>query len=298
MDKILLTKIVKDVSVGHLYEHIFVDYVTDALRAAGLFAYVDYHIDAKTYHSGVVTIEFEPYTDEASEWVGKLVATRLRLDSNVINGALLQIMAELEQDVIFIDDDLVLERLSTLDSSEWKYGAMDSVGRALVTDAIIYGPSSEQELGTVVQTVLINRESVPDELLPLALIVMKAIRSNLQEDISRESYCFTYEDMFRLDDAHAQDVNRYRIDARQATAISDEPDVAARLLKLARSGDFARRLAKSIQNASPDAPEYPNADEIYAKTHIRIDTDTWKTLAREENIASILDSVFVSFAYE
>lgn len=303
--KFVFTKVIQDKEIGHLYEHIFSDHLTNCARAGHLFSYLDYFLDAKYYHEGYVLIQIETYTPQAAHFFKNLDKFHPELDKDAINGALLQIMAEMSVDIAMLDESEIQKALTICQSNPWQPQIPNELNshHASSKPTIVYKPLNKDAFGVICQSITLN---VPEkdptkrsQLLVLFLIVSKAIRSNLQEEITRSSFCFTYEDRFEYSRSSkkARDINLYRIDKRQATSITDENEVAQRLLKSMKRFDFADRLAVSIQRAQKEDNEYPDEEEVLAKLNIALCPGELKSILNASDIKQLLDKVHIEFTY-
>lgn len=303
MIRTVYDKRVADTAVAHLYEHIVCDHITQALRSRGLFSYVDYTLIARTYSSGTVTVEFTQYQPSIAKIINTLVNDRIIFNADIINAALLQIMAELNSDITALDEEAVMRELELCNEMEWRVRtSRDDIAYSNSTEPnlIQYTPVSESLFGIIEQKIILAKNAIDEDLYPLFLVVAKALRSNLQEDIASHSFCFTYEDEFVVDNLSLCDTNRYRIDKRQADGITDEIETANNLLKRVQAGRFAERLSASlgqVLDGDSDTSILPAEDEILFKLGILVSKVTWQNTASVENINTILDSIKVEFSY-
>jgi hypothetical protein len=303
--QLIYTKAAPNIEVGHLYEHIFCDFITEQARAKHLFSYVDYHLDARSYYEGYIYIKIETYTSPAVSFFKNLNKLRPQFNNNTINGALLQIMAENRVDIAALDESEVLKTLNAYQITPWKEQA--SSEKLVQSDReyhpILYKPANMDAFGIIQQsiTLQINEDDAikKSHLLVLFLVVSKAIRSNLQEDITRSSFCFTYEDSFEYDEVtgKVKDINLYRIDKRQSTEITDEGEVAEKLLTTIKQHGFSSRLSESIQQSEEGSDEYPSEAEIVSKLGLSITPDELKNIFNTYNINRVLNNIEVNFTY-
>lgn len=295
---ILFSKPTHNTSVAHLYEHIFVDLLTQYLRSKGLFSYVDYDLSAKTYHEGSVVLEIDVYNDAATELIDSYIKTPIAINSDLINGGLLQIMAESSSDILYMNDEAVMASLNEYNTSPWEKGRVALPANwEMQEPAIQYVKLDDEAFGVVEQTITINAAKLPKNLWPLCLVVGKALRNNLIEDITAGTFCFSYEDSFIVDGNKLVDTNFYRVDKRQASAITVEYEIASKLVGMARENGFAQRLGNSLRNAPKDSFAYPVEDEILAKLGMNTTEETWRLTATDENILRIVELVNVEFRF-
>lgn len=297
MDKLLFSKFVDDISVGHLYEHIFCDLLADFLRSRGKLSYVDYSLSARTYHDGRVVIELDIYTKKTAELIKEFISSEIEITKDLINGGLLQIMAELKSDVTGIESDRLEDRLDKYNKTPWENGEATPNNWILVNPAIEYEKTKENQFGVIEQFISISKSDLSESLWPLYLIVSKAIRSNLVEDITSASFCFTYENDF-INRNELIDINRYRVDKRQSHEITHEYEIASNFIKMANESSFSERLSDSLINAKPGSVDYPAPEEIQVKLGISIADDFWIKAATSENIQYIINSLRIDFSFK
>lgn len=95
MKRIQLTKHTRHVQAGHVYEHIYAKRLSAYLQDAGLFSFLDYDIEAKTFYTGVVYIAITAYSARAIDALKDLKQLdETRITSDEIDGAIIQIFAE------------------------------------------------------------------------------------------------------------------------------------------------------------------------------------------------------------
>jgi len=282
--KLELFKIVNHVQVGHLYEHIFCMELVRYFRSHGLYSYVDYNIEAKTYYSGYVYMKVEFYTKEAKKHIEIVNNLELNLSSDNINGGLLQIMAEKLVDIDYIDDDKVLELLESYANKSWQ--TIESLPKGLASpkamtdESLVLSNRHKWRFGALRQTITLDKSHLDDknaQNLPLFIMLSDILRSNLQEDIADSSYCFTLKDKLTENRRVIKDVNLYRIDKRQANKLSTESEVTRALVSsMLKDGMFDRLIASIV--SSDKKP-----------------TIISKDLANKKDIINMLNNISINF---
>lgn len=299
MATLSFSKPVQDLAVGHLYEHIYCDAFTEYLRSNNLFSYVDYYLNAKTYHEGYVVLEIDVYNDDALELIELFIKTPISINSDLINGGLLQIMAEFTSDIKYMNEDLLDSRLEEYSKSSWKKGHIEMPNNWKVLEpAIEYDNADESIFGIIEQTITVRSIELPSGLWPLYLVVSKALRNNLIEDITANAFCFSYADVFNVTKGSLADTNFYRVDKRQASAITIEREISSNLLRQVAGNGFTERLGASLRNAKEGSFDYPVTDEVKAKMDIDITGNVWGQIATDENIRRIIELVHIDFAFK
>lgn len=295
----VISKPIHSIGAGHIYEHIFVDALTQHLREAGFFSYVDYDIDAKTFHSGSVLIDIQLYNDETNTIVKEFIASysNANISDDDIDGALLQLMAEFKADITHLEHSKLRQQIGLVAESPWVLGKWSPPTHwELDDEAISFNVNSVQETKTLTQEIRINRKGIDSSLEPLAIIVCKAVRNNLIEDITAQTYCFTHDDRFEVTDEELADTNVYLVDSRQSSKITIEPDISSTFLEKALHGNFAERLANSLKNADINSDDYPVMNELESKLNKPVALNVWQDTATAENISKILGLLYISFS--
>ena len=303
MKKLILIKPIDHIQLGHLYEHIFCDHLVELLREKGLFAYVDYSLDGRTYYDGFIRIELYLYTDKAVKHLDDIFSISITFDGDVIGAGLIQIMAEKYADVLSYDKAKMLEKLEKYHSDSWLDINKESFANRdkppLTRSGLQLTDRDKRHFRFLKQTISVDFATVdmPKEVaLPLFAIISKALNSNLQEDIVRSSFCYTYDDIFRTDKHSARETNRFKIDVRQAKAITNETEVVSTLVHSILQNGFVDRLSQFLQNATTDFPLLaPDDDEVFNKTDLLLGVSDWHRIGTKNNILAVLHAISVEF---
>ncbi len=305
MRVVTIAKKVKDIQLGHLYEHLYCDALAHEFRSRGLFAYLDYHVDGKTYYRGMVVIRVELYTQEAVDREHIVYDTKAAVEDDTIAGRLLQIMAEKQMGVENYDDTKAKRRLQQLNDMQW-LSVDDAACEPMVANrttkpAFTLAARNRRNFGTIMQTIHIDKayvDSEPAAILPLFVVLSKTIRSNLQEDLCASLQCYSCDDWFtKVADGYT-DTNEYRVSRRQSTELSIEEEVTAALFRTMKQHDFVRRFAEHFRTLDPQQTlTYPNIDEMIEKTDMFVGTQAWRQYATEDRIRDILAHTSIEFQY-
>lgn len=215
MKKIVVAKPFSDRFVGHLYEHMFVFALSRYFRDNKLLAYLDYTIDAKTYHKGLIWLEVSLFSDEAIKLSTAVYKQRITITQDEINHYLLQVMSEKEILVESIDYTAVSKLLHILDSSKW----FDSNSSELISNEVY------EEAGTIVEikrtrrsNIFIEQQVSIDTLklqkktnlqLPLCIVLSEIIQSTLQEDICRVTRSYSLNNFWAEEKSSLMLINEY-----------------------------------------------------------------------------------------
>lgn len=305
MKTITLFKRIDDIQLGHLYEHIYCAHLADYFRENGLFAYLDYHLDGKTYYHGAVVMTLNLYTKEALSHEKALETLKISFDDEVIAAGLLQIFAEKYADVDTYDIDKTISELTKLHQTAWQTVTPKSNQDLKVSHfplpSFTLRARSERQFGIIQQSVTVSSAYIHEnrsQRLPLFIILSKAIRSSLQEDIANTSFCYSYEDQFITTNDSYKDINKYRIDKRENRKLSSEINTVNQLLDAMKAHDFSRRFASTLQSLTANsALAHPSGDEIMDKSGIIIGYKSWQSIATQPNIDEMLSQIKIEFKY-
>jgi hypothetical protein len=305
MKRYILFKPAVHVQIGHLYEHIYCHQFAQSLREKGLFAYVDYSIDGKTFFDGYVRVEILLYTKAAMAYKKFIENFTIQIDEDVISGGLLQIMAEKYEDVWDYDDTVILKTLDKFNNDGWLslYDIEISSFKAhrKTSKGLSFVPRDRRHFSHITQKIKLDISSTSLErntALALFAVISKSIRENLQEDIASSSFCYSVSDTFTQRGALLIDTNTYRVDNRQSTRLSDENDQVNTTLSLMRERGFIVRLSEFLLNAHTNEPfALPNEEEISTKVSLVVGAEGWRTIGTVDNIKEIFDHISIEMKF-
>lgn len=303
MKHFIFIKPVTHVQIGHIYEHIYCHQLTQFFREKGLFAFVDYSVDGKTYYDGYVRIEVILYSSEALALENAIDTFTPVLDDDVINGAIIQIMAEKQADIQFIDIDVVRTSLQRILNSSWQpiedLEVVNTKTLHKTHKGLRFIDVPSRNFMYLTQKIELNAQSAGldfEIFAPLFVVVANAIRQNLQEIIATTSFCYSVDEKFNQTKQVLSDSNRYRIDKRQATALSTEIEYTKQLLDDITRNGFVERLSEYLQTAESGVQfGLPDDNEISKKIHRVVGQAGWRAIGTEDNITKILQHISISF---
>lgn len=288
--------------VGHVYEHVYSMRLNEYLQGQGLFAYLDYDFEAKTFYSGVIIFSVKAYSPSAETALPALLRLDGSIETDEVNAALLQIFAEKRADIGLSLESEIKKELEILSKSSWqRVDTLEEIIKS-VTPAknpiLELAPRDQEHFKELRQIISINfddsQKARTDELLVFTLL-SHVISENLKDLIADSVYCFTDNDSFRVEAGYACDENVYIIDDRQAVELTTEIEEAGKFIRKMKSDDFAGRFKKYLSNASAEPYSSPSIETILGKTNLLVGPSVWRRLADEQLIVETLNKMTVEF---
>ena len=303
MKKIVLIKQIDNIQAGHLYEHIFCMQLAEFFRAKGLYSYLDYDIDAKTFYSGYVKLEVSLFSKAALR-LEKLIPTlSFAIDEDTIDGAVLQVMAEKSVDLIVNEYAALEGLLNEYAHKSWVY--LDSV--KLVPhidvkddDILELIPRSPRQFLVLKQVITMDAAAYQshskDALNPLFVVISQAILQNLQQIIADTAYCYSYEDFITRTAKNIKNTNLYRIDKRQNTKLTIEKEYTEAFIKEFIEQGFVEKLETYFKKVThSNNALVPNDDYVTESTGVLVGAKGWRTIGTQAAIRHVLRHTTIDF---
>lgn len=303
MKKLVLIKTTENIQAGHLYEHIFCMQLAEYFRSKGLYSYIDYHIDAKTFYSGYVKLEVILYSKAALKHQKAITSFSIVIDDDVIDGAILQIMAEKRVDFVITDYQLLVADLRKYDTKPWKY--LDKINYVAPTtekskDYIQMTPRDSRHFLILKQTISLDEKALKDYskdvLYPLFLVISQVLINNFQQVIADTSYCYSYDDYVTVSGKVIKNTNLYRIDKRQEVALTIEKKFTEELLGELFAHGLVGKLETFFKSAIYATPALaPDDDFITENTGVLVGAKGWQAIGSRSNILHVLRYMTIDF---
>lgn len=303
MKSFILIKPVRHIQIGHLYEHLYCHQLTQILREKGLFAFVDYSVDGKTYYDGYIRVEITLFTKQALEFEQFIQKFTPQLDDDSINGALLQVMAEKISEVYTLNLTQVKTTLLEIANTPWipleTISLLHQKQQPKTKKGLEFVEQNSNKFLYLTQAIELNIKNLelPTHLArPLFVVIANALRQNLQEIIASTSFCYSVDEHFAASNQGLKDVNRYRVDRRQATKLTSELLYTQEFLKTLQPNGFIERLAHYLQTASSNTQfGLPDDDEISRKVSTLVGQAGWRAIGTVANIHEVMSSMTITF---
>lgn len=303
MKKTVLIKSIENIQAGHLYEHIFCMQLAEYFRAENLYSYLDYHIDAKTYYNGYIKLEVTLYSKAAIELQKMITSLPFVVDDDVIDGAVLQIMAEKRMNFFVTDHTLLVGTLKDYSSRPWS--TLGEVGEITFTpnkkDALIeLTPRSASKFLILKQVIRMDNAVVEgyskNSLNPIFVVISQVLTNNLQQIIADTVYCYSYEDFVTISSTGIRNTNLYRIDKRQNTQLTIEKELAETFVKELLEHGLVEKLEAFLSGVSYDSPSLaPDEDYISESIGVLVGAEGWRAIGTKANILHVLESMSIDF---
>jgi hypothetical protein len=299
MKKIILRKDINHIQLGHLYEHLFAAELAKYFKEQGLYSFVDYHIDAKTFHDGYIEIVIGLFSKEAEHYVDKLTNTKLRFGDDAIAGAILQVCAEKQADIGCIDYEKARQHLKQIDKRGWTIGTeIDYTNNEYrkakePSDILEFTGASQGQFIEIWQETIYEPKN--DNELAIFWLLSRFLTNNLQEMIADNEYCFSFDEEFRLKEGVATHINKYRVDKRQTEVITDEPSIAKGLKRDISSSSVINRLVDFLSHTDEKPGNSPDNKKLKIDTGLSFTPSSWHRLASLEEISEVLGHSSVRF---
>lgn len=295
-------KATSHVQVGHVYEHVYSMRLNEYLQDQGLFAYLDYDFEAKTFYNGMIVFSVKAYSSSAETALPTLLDLDAPIETDEVNAALLQIFAEKRADIGLSLEAEIAKELEMLSGRSWqRVDTLEEIIEAVATakkPILELAPRHQEHFKELRQIISINLDgssaASADELLVFTLL-SHVISENLKDLIADSVYCFTEEDSFRVEGQYAYDENVYIIDDRQAVGLTTEIEEAEKFIRKMQSDDFIGKFKRYLSNVSVEPYQGPSLEMILEKTNLLAGPTTWRRLADEQLIIQTLNQMTLTF---
>lgn len=301
MKQLTLIKPTAHIQIGHLYEHLYCIALQEFFRRHHLYAYLDYSIDAKTFDDGYIQLEVDLYTERAGELEQAIYSLPLSLTPDEIDGALLQISAEKEVDIKYLDTNIVDRALLDLHRLPWSERSDTLVStfawQTKTEEGLGYDSAHSSGYDSLVQSIRFTMTNDdPAYSLALFAVISQVIATNLREVIANHCYCYSQSDSFSLEGYGAEERNIYRIDKRQADRLTNEIEVTSSFIRGAFNNRFINKLVTFLEQASAEPFMAPDPDDILSKTGVKMSLEDWHRFGTVENIHAIIRKMSITFS--
>lgn len=296
MKSIILIKQSKNVQLGHLYEHIFCDQVVEHLFDKGIFASVDYLLVGKTYHSGIVVVEFVAYTDVALPYINHVRNFCIDISEDYISTGLNQIEAEEQYYLGYSEFNDIKNGLQLLEASHWQsfseLGIIDTRTWRRSLKTLYISSEALDSTSTILVTLSVNSSEFKKrpELLALIDRVLSVVGINLQLFLSRETGIYCSDESSAYKNANVVYTLAFKTYPGFTLSQKELSDALNYIVNTLYSAKAFDRLCKSLTSIPP-SQEYwnaPSVEWIYKSSLQIVGAHGWKRVAKADNIALIL----------
>ena len=306
MKRLILVKQSSAIQIAHLYEHIFCMHVGDFFWEKQLVPHVDYALNGKTYHGGIIVIDISLYTAQAIAVADQIADISIEMNERTVKIALAQLIAEIEEPFESMGYQAIADYLLALDVLPWQL--MDDVTSIDVKQVRrAAGPLYIVEGASIASRKLTATAILPKEfaashrnLLPLFRQIAWVIISSWQYKIADGYGLFSFDDWYMT---HKNGVSVSNVFKVARTNDIDVPAVLTTCREtvddLRRSGAFERFMNElqgvSYYERSDSAPMY---EDNYESTLLFLGSKGWQEVATRENCDTVLKNMMVEISFK
>lgn len=307
MKRFVFAKYHPCVQLAHLYEHLFVDAVSEALYQRKQYKFLDYAINGATYESGVIIISAEAYTAAAQQFLERLTTVKADLGKEAsgympVARALSQLLAE-ESEALFVDDtEAIIHELRQLDGELWQN--LDDLQqlppqtlKQIEANDLIYAVNQPAKPPRKVVLQFIYEDYNP-KLLPLWYQFAHFLSLSIGQRICHNFWAYFSQETIELKGKSAKLACTFLLNS-QAQANASAKDIlqaAQKILPEFTTDEIKKRFIAYLQSASySDNPfAAPNEDQILRDTGILIGAAGWREIAAAQNIEHLLEKLKIN----
>lgn len=307
MKRFVFAKYYPCVQLAHLYEHLFVDAVSEALYQQKQYKFLDYAINGATYESGVIIVSAETYTAKAQQFLEQLKTTKVDLGEAAsgyapVARALSQLLAE-EPEALFVGDtEAIIHELRRLDCESWQN--LDNVQqlppqtlKQIEASDLIYAVDQPAKPPRKVVLQFIY-ENYNLELLPLWHQFTHFLSLSIGQRICHDFWAYFSHKTVELKGGSA------KLDCAFLLNPQTQPNASAKdILRAARkilpeftTDEIKKRFIAYLQAASYSSNPFaaPNEDQILRDTGILTGAAGWRKIATAQNIEYVLEKLQIN----
>lgn len=305
MKRFIFAKYHPCVQLAHLYEHLFVDAVSEALYQRKQYKFLDYAINGAAYESGVIIISAEAYTAAAQQFLERLTTVKANLGKEAsgympVARALSQLLAE-ESEALFVDDtEAIIHELRQLDGELWQN--LDDLQqlppqtlKQIEANDLIYAVDQpvKPPRKVVLQFIYDNYGL---ELLPLWCQFAHFLSLSIGQKICHNFWAYFSHETTELQDKSAKLDCTFLLNLQTQANANDILQAARKILPEFTTDEIKKRFIAYLQSASfSDNPfAAPNEDQILRDTGILIGAAGWREIAAAQNIEHLLEKLKIN----
>lgn len=301
MTTISLFKTTTHIDLGHVYEHIYAAALHDFLFNKGLYAYLDFDIDARTYYKGIIFVDIYLYTPAAERYEDAVGAFEPDIDTKALNIATMQVMAEKTSAIKLQDATIRDIILRELQAQPWAtYDMLESIDTRTIkkrTDGLILEHHDPRRFAKLVMTITNqDADNLRAELMPLYYFVSLLLRKNLDEPVANATHCYSKGDTFRAKGNSVSCRNIFTIGKKHATDLSTQVTVTEEVLASVRNNGFVEKIVAFLRDTRMSRQfGAPNYDGQIDGPGIILGREGWKKIATTENVREALRSLTIRY---
>ena len=287
----------KAVQLGHLYEHLVMIEVVNALKNHGLYEHVDYSVVGKVYRGGMIYIDCSLYTELSLDFAKLMRNIKIDYDK-WLDIAISMIHAEHRNEPKLDDRETVIRHLKTLHAKPWteldNLGIVDASEFEDKPKAIESDDKSIEKVKVdkLSLTVRLNNHQQNAAIGVLSSQVLKIVQLNAGEEISNQFGLFSYYDYFDVNEKQCKLTNVYIV-GNIKPDIKKCLETSISMYETLKENGVFERLLNQLQNLdlAKNAELFPNFENNYERTMVFVGSKGWKEAATKENLNAILNDL-------
>lgn len=301
MKSLTLFKPTKHIQLGHLYEHLYCDRIVEYLFDKGVFASVDYMLDGRMYHGGVMTIEFVAYSQIAIDCLNELPCLSITISEDSIRNGQHQLESEFQENFGYTSIETVAQGLRTIHETAWvTFDELDTIDLNDVRrQTKPFYVTSERMKST--HPLFINFRLGSDfirdhrDLLPLANRLFSIIGLNTQFYLTRAMGLYFDDEIMRYDKKSLTYQLKFKTYSDFTLREEELSGAIAYVTSQLQSKEALTRLLDQLSSIPP-SQEYwvgPPIQWLYESSLQVVGAEGWKRVSTEPNLQKILQNIHI-----
>ena len=311
MNHFSLVKYHSCVQLAHLYEHLFVNTVTEYLYHHSQYKLLDYALNGETHTSGVLLIQGECYNTKVSTLLENIATMPADLNGGnpgnlPVAKAMSQLLAESANDLYIGDPDEIISELALLNSMPWKpLDTIDLLPKPAATvnnsTDLIYetnqstkkAPNIELSLSITEQPIelrMLWREFAKYLSLSIGQAICQRFGAYFLQESAKNTLNATVATSIFLTSSYLQPKIKLEdivTTVKHTFTTITQPEVLHR---------FSQYLSSLSYANNPHAA--PDSSRIAQEFGIIVGARGWRRLATLENLSQILKATRITVAHE
>lgn len=265
-------------------------------RQAGLLDQIDYFKLGTNYpNHGIITLEFDLYTDKAAEIESKIKSLQAPTDESSYQLAMQQIMAESNMTIGCDNVNDLHQAIEWLNQTPWQSIAdleQPMILNAGQEDAILY-QSSENNLKLSQPSYCLEHPAVEERgLEPIFHYLATAIHTTAANIIDYQLAYYNLGDSYQNTTDKWSSINEFSVLEHIENDVQAK-QIYAEVIESMKKSENLDRIAWRLQSFhySTGQMDTPNIDYIIDDTGVLIGEKTWQKLATPDNITKMLSQI-------
>ena len=307
MKQLILIKQSPFIDLAHLYEHLFCARIQEFFYDKHLFERLDYNLDGKMYHGGVIYIDLELYTSAAIELADQIKPLELTIDEETLFIAAAQLLAEKGEPIGSTGYDNVRSALEDLHDQPWQniddVELVDTKRVRKRTGPFYMAEGKPLPARKLTTGVFLDVEFAASnrELLPLFRQFACIITVNVQNMLGSTYGYYSFEDSYKNTKDRVGMTNVFKV-ANANDVKVDLPDTIETFLEVVQSlrqyNAFDRYMSELRAISHYDHPDLaPNPERNYEDTLMFIGSKGWEKIATQKNYELLLKHMSIEVKF-